>query len=118
MTELVYNDRDDTFCGGAFGYHVRVPNRLMSESVAAYQGRDISELYTAEYWVSVHFDGNLVAGVVQEIVIADDDEECAYCNKYVRLIDPPPVNNDAAWAEIAQEHEEWCEWVQTRAHRR
>lgn len=30
----------------------------------------------------------------------------------------PPVDDDAAWAEIAGQHADDCEWVRTRAHRR
>jgi hypothetical protein len=45
-------------------------------------------------------------------------EECAYCGADVLCEEPPPEDDEAAWARIAQEHDPDCEWVLTRAHRR
>jgi hypothetical protein len=42
---------------------------------------------------------------------------CIYCNRDVREI-VPPLGDDAAWAALATEHAEGCEWITTRAHRR
>lgn len=43
--------------------------------------------------------------------------ECVYCQNMVTTNDPPPAWDNEAWHEIAKEHKEDCEWVQTRAHR-
>jgi len=29
----------------------------------------------------------------------------------------PRVDDEDAWADLARHHEDWCEWVSTRAHR-
>lgn len=46
--------------------------------------------------------------------------ECAYCGFQVRGCEScpnaPPADDDAAWEELAKEHSDGCEWVQTRAH--
>jgi hypothetical protein len=42
---------------------------------------------------------------------------CAYCLCEVSSLDVPDVDDDDAWAEIAREHDDTCEWVLTRAHR-
>jgi hypothetical protein len=49
--------------------------------------------------------------------------ECAYCMRNVTAPksedeQAPALTDDAAWAKIAKEHANNCEWVQTRAHRR
>ena len=46
-----------------------------------------------------------------------DYETCVYCNRIVSSGDVPAVDDDAAWATLAEEHAEWCEWIATRAHR-
>lgn len=44
--------------------------------------------------------------------------ECAYCGA---LLDEegevPAVDDDEAWAALALEHADGCDWVETRAHR-
>ena len=43
---------------------------------------------------------------------------CIYCDREVKTIDPPAVDDDAAWDQLANEgHGATCEWIQTRAHR-
>lgn len=48
----------------------------------------------------------------------DDQVECAYCG---RLHTPPSavpaLDDDHAWADMAGDHDEECEWIRTRAHR-
>jgi hypothetical protein len=44
-------------------------------------------------------------------------ETCIYCNHDVTVIDPPAVDDDQSWADLAREHATDCEWVITRAHR-
>jgi ferredoxin len=44
---------------------------------------------------------------------------CAYCHADVTADNeqpPPPVDDDRAWSELANEHAESCEWIATRAH--
>ena len=46
--------------------------------------------------------------------------ECVYCDAAVTADTdaPVPANAaDTAWAELASEHNEDCEWIATRAHR-
>jgi hypothetical protein len=43
---------------------------------------------------------------------------CAYCYCEVSSLDVPDVTDDDAWEALAHEHEDHCEWVLTRAHRR
>ena len=44
---------------------------------------------------------------------------CAYCGMRTpspdRETPTPAVDDHAAWAEVAREHQPWCEWVVTRA---
>lgn len=43
---------------------------------------------------------------------------CAYCGAYAgQRDDVPSADDGAAWAEIAEEHYDNCEWVATRGHR-
>jgi len=42
---------------------------------------------------------------------------CAYCGAYPCTDGVPAVDDDEAWATLAQEHERGCPWVETRAHR-
>lgn len=48
--------------------------------------------------------------------------ECAYCSRDVPaagLVDnPPAVDDDAAWSDLARHHLPGCEWILTHAHRR
>jgi hypothetical protein len=49
---------------------------------------------------------------------ANETVECVYCYCQVPADETvPPVGDDAAWAELAREHADDCEWVLTRAHR-
>ncbi len=44
--------------------------------------------------------------------------ECAYCGCQVSGPEVvPPASDGDAWGELAAEHGDDCEWVQTRAHR-
>ena len=46
---------------------------------------------------------------------------CAYCDRDVPCgvgeASPPDETDDEAWDALAEDHEEWCEWINTRAHR-
>ena len=45
---------------------------------------------------------------------------CAYCGseEWFRTdAKVPAVDDDEAWGKLAEKHERYCEWVQTRAHR-
>jgi hypothetical protein len=42
---------------------------------------------------------------------------CAYCDQEISSEEIPAIDDDAAWASTAEEHAEWCEWVETRALR-
>jgi len=42
---------------------------------------------------------------------------CIYCLAVTEETDVPGVDDDAAWAELAIQHADGCEWVITRAHR-
>lgn len=44
--------------------------------------------------------------------------ECAYCRREVVAGEVPDPDDDAAWEELADQHDDDCEWVATRAHRR
>ncbi len=44
-------------------------------------------------------------------------QECAYCGQMVKTVEAPSAGDDEAWAAIAEEHADGCEWVETRAHR-
>ena len=44
--------------------------------------------------------------------------ECIYCGADVTGFEEvPAVDDDAAWASLAEKHETACEWIETRAHR-
>ena len=46
--------------------------------------------------------------------------ECAYCGHDVQLVKGEhvaPVDDDEAWAALAREHGDLCEWIASRAHR-
>jgi hypothetical protein len=44
---------------------------------------------------------------------------CAYCGRKHSLPDSvPDADDDAAWGELAAEHDGDCEWIVNRAHRR
>lgn len=54
------------------------------------------------------------------MTIAPDEDEigyCVYCDHEDVTLDPPPVDDDDAWEELATEHAPDCEWIETRAHR-
>ena len=42
---------------------------------------------------------------------------CVYCGADVHDVPAPHVGDADAWAAIAREHADWCDWVETRAHR-
>ncbi len=45
--------------------------------------------------------------------------ECADCGREHALPDSvPDADDDEAWGELAAEHDDDCEWIATRAHRR
>jgi len=48
----------------------------------------------------------------------EDAEACAYCGaEHAPSSSVPALDDDAAWDELADDHESHCEWVLTRAHR-
>ena len=51
-----------------------------------------------------------------------EEVECLYCGATIPgctdCPNAPPEDDDTAWAELAAQHREDCEWVLTRAHRR
>jgi hypothetical protein len=45
-------------------------------------------------------------------------DRCNYCDQDVTdetIV--PAVDDDEAWAALAAEHADTCEWIETRAHR-
>jgi len=43
---------------------------------------------------------------------------CAYCDaEFVIAIFVPAVGDDDSWRELSRDHERYCEWIATRAHR-
>lgn len=47
-----------------------------------------------------------------------ETDVCAYCGASELPDAPAPaMDDDAAWARLAREHLDRCEWVETRAHR-
>ena len=43
---------------------------------------------------------------------------CAYCDAEVANSDTlPGVGDDDSWRELSRDHERYCEWIATRAHR-
>lgn len=46
-----------------------------------------------------------------------DTIECVYCGSSTPEVPVPAVGDDAAWAALAAEHADGCEWIATRAHR-
>ena len=48
----------------------------------------------------------------------DDQVECAYCGRsHVPPSAVPALDDDDAWADMAPDHADYCEWIATRAHR-
>ncbi len=45
-------------------------------------------------------------------------EECIYCGQMVCCDSVPAPDDDASWLAEAEHHDEDCEWIITRAHRR
>lgn len=44
--------------------------------------------------------------------------ECAYCDRtHTPSAAVPALGDDAAWKALAEDHDERCEWIATRAHR-
>lgn len=47
-----------------------------------------------------------------------EKERCTYCEREVDHGDEVPDGaDDERWDEIAEQHEEWCDWILSRAHR-
>lgn len=63
--------------------------------------------YECRYWRHDHAEG--------ETVVCDecgaDVPGCDDCPQ------APPADHDAAWAELAEQHNAGCKWVASRAHR-
>lgn len=53
-----------------------------------------------------------------EDVDGDSMAECAYCGLWVENGEVPSHYDDDAWADLAEQHRDDCEWIHTRAHRR
>jgi hypothetical protein len=45
-----------------------------------------------------------------------EQEECAYCGRMVPS-EVPALADGAAWARLAAEHADDCDWIASRAHR-
>ena len=44
--------------------------------------------------------------------------QCIYCEAEIQEPgDVPEIDEDCAWARLAEQHEIRCEWIETRAHR-
>lgn len=54
----------------------------------------------------------------EEVECAYEEVECAYCGRsHVPPSAVPALYDDHAWADMAREHADYCEWIRTRAHR-
>lgn len=72
---------------------------------------------TGHFPITVHdVNGN----VIGEMVLEEDEIECAYC--YGRVPDEqgqpvPAVDDEDEWERLEKLHSPDCEWVLTKAHR-
>ena len=48
---------------------------------------------------------------------AGDVGLCLYCREETTTHEVPAIGDDAAWARLASEHADGCDWIETRAHR-
>jgi len=60
---------------------------------------------------------NCISGRIT--ILNDGYYTCVYCGVEIDggEPDPPDVDDDESWAELAKVHADGCEWVATRAHR-
>lgn len=86
----------DTFDGIVNGYMA---------SVGAEYGLD--RALFAERDDGVYYAGELIA-----------DRACAYCDYGLEMGEVPNVDEDEEWTRLALWHDDDCEWIKTRAHRR
>lgn len=93
------------------------------------QDRDTGEqgLTSVEYEEGAYAEelDRAVARALEGGPIPDGMEDypvpCAYCAADVPLtdaVDVPDEDDDEEWAELADLHDDDCEWIETRAHRR
>lgn len=47
-----------------------------------------------------------------------DKVDCIYCSAFECSNDVPDVDDEEQWDALADEHDDDCEWVLTRAHQR
>lgn len=75
--------------------------------------------YYNDWWYHDRCDGTYLRE--DELVTLYDPDICLYCGKWLPWagVNPPSVpaaDDDDAWADLAPEHAQDCEWVATRAH--
>jgi len=69
-------------------------------------------------WASIRAAYEAAAEEYRESECADEEVECAYCGRsHVPPSAVPALDDDDAWADMAREHADYCEWIATRAHR-
>lgn len=64
-------------------------------------------------------DGEHLAGDLDGYSVEEDTSvECAYCGRtHTPPTAVPALDDDDAWADMAPDHADYCEWIRTRAHR-
>lgn len=69
-------------------------------------------------WDAIRAAYEAAAEEYRESECADDEVECAYCGRsHVPPSEVPALDDDHAWADMAPDHADYCEWIATRAHR-
>lgn len=69
-------------------------------------------------WDAIRAAYEAAAEEYREEQCDDDEVECAYCGRsQVPPSAVPALDDDHAWANMAGDHDDECEWIRTRAHR-
>lgn len=77
----------------------------------------LGSLDVAAQWDAIRAAYEAAAEEYRESEV-DDQVECAYCGRsHVPPSAVPALDDDDAWADMAREHADYCEWIATRAHR-
>lgn len=115
---MVDGDTDDSLCRDAILAGDTECHWEMRDVAALAQDIGLGSLNVDAQWDAIRAAYEAAAEEYRESECADGEVECAYCGReHVPPTAVPALDDDHAWADMAPDHDDYCEWIATRAHR-
>lgn len=115
---MVDGDTDDSLCRDAILAGDTECQWEVRDARALAQDIGLGSLDVDAQWDAIRAAYEAAAEEYRESECADEEVECAYCGRtHTPPSAVPALDDDEAWADMAPDHADYCEWIATRAHR-